>query len=146
MDDLYSCDKCNGTGMYKIHQFDLCKVSCPKCDGCGKVNWIDNLFKNQTINDYILFQGFLREYLEKSTELYTSELGKSTRYNSEFLFTMEKELDKFKEQNIIESYQISPHEEYGDKHRINYTILTSFCRPIELYVILLKELEKKWTK
>jgi hypothetical protein len=138
MDQEYSCNKCDGTGMYKIHHFDECKVLCPKCTGKGRLNWIDNIFKNPKIDEKLLFVNFLVDYLEKSTKAYKEGIHAGNSYNSAFLSAVQHELEKFKEKNIIDNYQIRTATYNHSSDRVSYDIQPVFCESIELYAILLK--------
>ena len=43
---LVQCRYCSGTGLMKDIRTDsghVLKILCPKCNGLGEVNWIDNI-------------------------------------------------------------------------------------------------------
>lgn len=47
------CTRCNGKGIFINKYFG--KPSCPKCNGIGKLNWIENIVgkKPSHLTDYL---------------------------------------------------------------------------------------------
>jgi len=54
-DGEYKCFECNGSGLVgkytsKNDFFDKCLVKCSKCNGAGKLDWINNIITSQKDN------------------------------------------------------------------------------------------------
>jgi DnaJ-class molecular chaperone len=66
----YICEKCNGTGQI-FDRFTLKERMCYRCNGEGKLNWIDNIFgKKQErhwreVLDEIIDNNLMKEYLKR---------------------------------------------------------------------------------
>jgi len=65
---IITCDRCNGCGEVYKNKIISCSV-CPKCDGEGTLDWIDNILgkkKNDPSMRYI--KKWLKEYYQKRSE------------------------------------------------------------------------------
>jgi hypothetical protein len=78
----YVCDKCNGTGGEDNPMDDgYYDLSCPKCHGSGKLNWIENLFgkADPWITPWNPPEGYSRE-IEKLKQELEKVIGLPRRY------------------------------------------------------------------
>jgi hypothetical protein len=103
--EIYTCDKCNGVGRLPA-DVDGGTVTCPKCLGDKKLNWLERVFGKQLKQVSVDFSG---------VSTFSEVTANQSQYNeiiNELSNNLSKEIDKqimesfLKESNNIKRFEL----------------------------------------